>query len=229
MPLDDNDLRQVKSLIQDSVTAGISAALASPARQSQRSAAEVGSPEFSEDRTQINSLNNKWIFAKEVFSEDRIRREEGQLFNLAFEALTENNALAKKLNGEYFASVHDCRRAISNVFAQQARHADDNAYVTRYDLSNPVTTGAGDSLRGNVVPQNRAIDAATAQSVLNSTTIQDAINAAVASALSEALPGFTTAAVDAMNGTVPTLEASIGAAVAAALKNTPSAPAPAAS
>ena len=39
---------------------------------------------------------------------------------------------------------------------------DDNAYVTRYDLSNPVTTGTGDAVRANAVPVNRVTDVAGA-------------------------------------------------------------------
>ena len=83
---------------------------------------------------------------------------------------------------------------------------DGSNYCLTYDLSNPNTLGTSDVLRGAVDPQNRAIDTATAQSTLNNTTMQTAIEAAVANALT---------------GTIPTLEAAIGAAVAAALVNTP--------
>jgi hypothetical protein len=197
------DTDQVKSMIQGSVTAAVAALKATPPgaptsvqqAMAQRSAAEVGSPEFAEDRTQINSLNNKWIFAKEVFSEDTIRREEQQLFSVAMQSLTESVNLSKQLHGQFFTGMEDGRRI-----------RDTWLYNTAYDLANPVAIGSGQNLGAGAVPSNRAIDTGTAQAVLNSSTVQDAIGAAVANAL---------------NGTIPTLEAAIGAAVAAALANVP--------
>ena len=196
--MDDKDLAQVQDMIKGSITAALSAYDArnrAAAPPSTRSSAEVGSPEFAEDRTQINSLNNKWVFAKEVFSEDTLRREEQQLFGVAMQSLTESVNLSKQLHSKFF------------------ERGDDRAEVTRgwnyammYDVSNPTSLGVADNVRGGMVPQNRAIDTAAVQSVVNSNTFQAAIQAAVS---------------DALTGTIPTLEASIGAAVAAALVNTP--------
>ena len=194
--MDQADLDQVKAMIQQSVTAAVAAAC-KPAPTASR--AEIGSPEFAEDRTQVNSLNNKMLFDITFGS---YAKQSDKLFSAAFETLMESVNLSKKMNGTYFDKV-----------AQSTRWQDDNAYVTRYDLSNPNTLGTSDNVRGGVVPQNRAIDTATSQSTLNNTTMQTAIEAAVANAL---------------NGTIPTLEAAVGAAVAAALANTPVKPTPAA-
>jgi hypothetical protein len=191
-------------MIQKGVAAGIAAAanaqpLSVPAALASRTTAEIGSPEFAEDRTQVNSLNNKWIFesamdrywARTSRSDDHY----ADLQSRGLDALTENNALQKKVNQKFFDGCDD-----------RARMRDGSNYTLTYDLSNPNTLGTSDVVRGAVDPQNRAIDTATAQSTLNNTTMQTAIEAAVANALT---------------GTIPTLEAAIGAAVAAALINTP--------
>jgi hypothetical protein len=208
MPLDDKDVAQINDMIKGAVVSGLSAydqrqKAAAPAPAfppALRTTAEIGSPEFAEDRTQVNSLNNKWIFesAMSRFWEAE-RRSNDHLADLQSRGLQSFDnmlQLQEKVNEKFFSGVDD-----------RARIRDQWNYVTSYDLSNPNTLGTSDNVRGGVIPQNRAIDTATAQSTLNNTTLQTAIEAAVANAL---------------NGTIPTLEAAIGAAVAAALVNTPS-------
>jgi hypothetical protein len=180
-----------QALVQDMVTKGVMAGLKSLPAPSNRSEREVGSPEFSEDRTQINSLNNKFIFASEI-------NHFNDLNSRSLKSLDGLIDLQVKVNQKFFEGVDD-----------RARLRDITYYCTMYDLSNPNTLGTSDTVRGGVIPQNRAIDTATAQSALNNTTIQTAIEAAIANAI---------------NGTIPTLEAAVGAAVAAALANVPVTP-----
>lgn len=197
MGLDQADLDAIAKMINAGVSAGISQydSKVQPTRGN-RTSAEIGSPEFAEDRTQINSLNNKWIFEAAhgaYWSEHmRLRREEAQLFGVAFDALNENNSLAKKLNNAYVTDVND-----------RARIRDGWDYAKSYDLSNPVTTGTGDTVRAGASTQQRAIDAGTVQALVASTTFQDAVQAAVSNA------------INALN---PPLIASVGDAVAAAVK-----------
>ncbi len=194
------DQAQVSDMIQKGVAAGLSACrpqLLPPASGPGR--AEIGSPEFAEDRTQVNSLNNKWIFesamdrfyARAMRSDDHV----SDLQARGLQSLDNLLGLQEKVNEKFFAGVDD-----------RSRIRDIAFYETMYDLGNPNTLGTSDVVRGAVDPQNRAIDTAAAQSALNNTTMQTAIEAAVA---------------DALNGTIPTLEAAIGAAVAAALANVP--------
>lgn len=200
MSLDQNDLNQVQDLISKGVAAGITAISKVPTMG--RTSAEIGSPEFAEDRTQINSLNNKWIFESSIADFWRARQRSddhyADLQSRGLDSLTESVNLSKRVNEAFFTAIEDGRRI-----------RDGWNYNTAYDLANPVAVGAGANVTAGAVPQNRAIDTATAQSALNNTTLQTAIEAAVANAI---------------NGTVPTLEAAIGAAVAAALVNVPSTP-----
>lgn len=195
-------------MIQKGVAAGIASAIRTqPTAPSSRTNAEIGSPEFAEDRTQINSLNNKFIFASEIVGWNNeytaLRKHADELSHRSLKSIDELLSLQMKVNGKFFDGVDD-----------RARIRDGWDYVKSYDLSNPNTLGTSDNVRGGVIPQNRAIDTATAQSALNNTTVQTLIQTAVAGAVA-----------DAMNGTIPTLEAAIGAAVAAALVNTPAKPA----
>lgn len=215
--MEEKDVTQIQGIVRDAVvgmlplikkectpTAVAAPYPAVPAVQCPRPYTETGSGEFAEDRTQVNSLANGWGFASglHTFNSERnahISRSDA-LFSRGLEALDENNSLAKKLNAQFLDTQADTRRVIGNIFAQQARHADDNAYVTRYDLSNPVTTGSGDTLRSAAYTPNRATDTANAGQAVNA----DAVNAAVAK--------FS----DAIN---PVLIASIGDAIAAGFAN----------
>lgn len=197
------DTAQVQDMIQKGILGAIPAfakACKNPsAAVAVRSQAEVGSPEFAEDRTQVNSLNNKWMFeaamneywARSSRSDDHY----ADLQSRSLDALTESLNLTKKVNSAFFEGVQDGRRSMQ---AWQ--------YSTAYDLSNPVAVGTGADVTAGAVPQNRAIDESTVQTVVNSNTFQAAIQGAVA---------------DAMTGTIPTFEAAVGAAVAAALANVP--------
>jgi hypothetical protein len=215
MALDPADLDQVKNLIQNSVTAAIAAACPRPAQVApvSRSAAEVGSPEFAEDRTQINSLNNKWIFESAMDRYwSRSARSDDHYADLQSRSLASLDNLleiGKKVSQKFFSSID---------LNERSRMGFD--YTTTYDLSNPNTLGTSDVVRGAVDPQNRAIDNATASLSNIPSMVQSAVAQAFTdnTVFSDAVKG---AVADAMNGTVPTLEAAIGAAVAAALANTP--------
>lgn len=199
MALEKTDIDQIQGMIAEAVIAGQKAAAKYAPPVAPASRAEVGSPEFAEDRTQVNSLNNKWMFeaAMDRFWSRSTRSDDhyADLQSRSLKSLDGLLELGSKVTQKFMESVD---------LNQRARMGFD--YTTAYDLSNPNTLGTSDNVRGGVVPQNRAIDTATSQSTLNNTTMQTAIEAAVANAL---------------NGTVPTLEAAVGAAVAAALANTP--------
>jgi hypothetical protein len=109
-----------------------------------RTAAEVGSPEFAEDRTQINSLNNKHIFeAAHTF----LTSERAQLSARLVHSFDELASLTAKLNHQYLQGVTD--RA---VFGQGWE------YNRQYDLANPVAVAAGNDLTAGAAPANRITD-----------------------------------------------------------------------
>src|SRR5271170_2699965 len=128
--------------------------------------AEIGSPEFAEDRTQVNSLNNKFMFDAALLTfMDGLMRSANHLAELqarSLQSIDENLSLTKKLNGQYFESANDRAKLDTSTRAQLLRLEADNAYVTRYDLSNPVATGAGDTLTSAAYTPNRAVDTASA-------------------------------------------------------------------
>jgi len=66
--------------------------------------------------------------------------------------------LQVRVNEDHFAGINDLRVRIRSLENDRQRYADDSNYVTKYDLSNPVTTGAGDALRAGAVPANRITD-----------------------------------------------------------------------
>ena len=140
---------------------------------------ESGSPEFAEDRTQINSLNNKYLFDAHLnLSLTAAQRSQVNFDNLQQVSLRALNAsvdLQAQLNQRILANFDQSAVELANVNAQRARHADDNAYVTRYDLSNPVTTGAGDTLRSAAYTPNRAVDTASAGVGVAAETVAAAI------------------------------------------------------
>jgi len=125
---------------------------------------EAGSPEFAEDRTQVNSLNNKFLFDSHL----NLSLAAASRSQVNFDNLQQVSLRALNNSVDFQAQVN-----------QRARHADDNAYVTRYDLSNPVTTGAGDTLRSAAYTPNRATDTASAGVGVSA----EAVAAAVANAV----------------------------------------------
>jgi Cu/Ag efflux pump CusA len=76
--------------------------------------------------------------------------------------LNESVDLAAKLHARTLANLDQSAADLASINAQKLRCEADNAYVTRYDLSNPVTTGSGDALRSASYPANRAVDTASA-------------------------------------------------------------------
>jgi hypothetical protein len=111
---------------------------------STRSAAEVGSPEFAEDRTQVNSLNNKHIFeAAHAF----LTSERAQLSARLIHSFDELAGLTAKLNHQYLQGSTD--RA---VFEQGWE------YNRQYDVANPVAVATGNNITAGGVPANRITD-----------------------------------------------------------------------
>lgn len=89
------------------------------------------------------------------------RRSQSHLDDLQSRTLNSYDSLLvlqTKINEDHFASINDLRARLASLGNDRARYADDSNYVTKYDLSNPVTTAAGDSLRGGVYPPNRITD-----------------------------------------------------------------------
>lgn len=168
-----------------------------------RTHAEIGSPEFAEDRTQINSLNNKFIVAQEFahFNTDLIRSRDhhSDVAARGLQSLTEAVNLQTKINQEYLSGAQETRKNLAEVFAQRIKIADMWAYNQGYDIANPIAVGAGANLGAGSVPSNRAVDVAAAGQAVNAV----AVGAAVANA------------VNALN---PVLVAAVGDAVAAAFK-----------
>lgn len=133
---------------------------------SRKSPMEAGSPEFAEDRTQVNSLNNKHLFDSHLdMSLAGARRSQvnfDQLSQIAVRALNNSVELQSQLNQRTLASADQTLVELARTNAQALRLEADNAYVTRYDLSNPVATGTGDAVRAAAYTPNRATDTASA-------------------------------------------------------------------
>ena len=79
------------------------------------------------------------------------------------------------MNQKILAGFDQNAVEIAAINSQRARFADDANYVTRYDLSNPVTTGAGDALRSAAYTPNRATDVAAAGQGVNAEAITTAL------------------------------------------------------
>ncbi len=127
---------------------------------------EAGSPEFAEDRTQINSLNNKRIHEEyQDLALTAARRSQVNFDNLQQVSLRALNAsvdLQAQLNQKILAGFDQNAVEIAAINSQRARFAYDANYVTRYALSTPVPPGAGDALRSAAYTPNRAVDTAAA-------------------------------------------------------------------
>ena len=109
-----------------------------------RTSAEIGSPEFAEDRTQINSLNNKHIFeAAHTF----LTSERAQLSARMVQSFDQVLSLAAKLDHQFLQGTTD--RA---VFQQGWE------YNRQFDLANPVSIGTANNLGAGAVPSNRITD-----------------------------------------------------------------------
>ena len=144
-----------------------------------RSAMEAGSPEFAEDRTQVNSLNNKYLFDSHLnLSLTAAQRSQVNFDNLQQVSLRALNAsvdLQAQLNQKILSGFDQNAVEIAAINSQRMRFSDDANYVTRYDLSNPVATGAGDTLRSAAYTPNRATDVAAAGQGVNAEAITTAL------------------------------------------------------
>jgi hypothetical protein len=127
---------------------------------------EAGSPEFAEDRTQINSLNNKRIHEEyQDLALTAARRSQVNFDNLqqvSLRALNNSVDLQGQINQRILAGFDQNAVELAQVNAQRSRHAEMWAYEQAYDLGNPVSTGAGDTLRSAAYTPNRATDTASA-------------------------------------------------------------------
>ena len=149
-----------------------------------RTAAEAGSPEFAEDRTQINSLNNKFILAQEFahFNTDLIRSRDhhGDVASRGLQSLTEAVNLQTKINQEYLAGVQATRQQMSEMFGLRFKWADMWGYNQAYDLANPVAVGTGAAVTSAAYTPNRSTDVAAA----GVATANEAIAANIANIMS---------------------------------------------
>lgn len=160
---------------------------------------EAGSPEFAEDRTQINSLNNKFLFDG-YFNLALTGSQRGQtafdnLQQLALTALKQSVDLQAQLSARTLKSMDNAEVEYGFQRNQRSRHLDMWAYEQAYDLGNPVATGAGDTLRSAAYTPNRATDVAAA-----STGVAAAGTATIDLAvLQQAIQALTTAATTIAN------------------------------
>jgi hypothetical protein len=156
-----------------------------------RTSQEIGSPEFAEDRTQVNSLNNKFIFdgAHSTYLTERNRNQAvaDQLAARMVHGLDEVLNTSQKLNHEFL-----------NAVTARARYVEGWEYNRAYDLANPIAVGAGANLGAGSVPSNRitdttgavaggAINSATAMATLNSLAEQTGILSTMVDGLAQSL------------------------------------------
>ena len=184
---------------------------------SARTPAEVGSPEFAEDRTQINSLNNKHIFeAAHTF----LTSERAQLSARLVHSFDELASLTAKLNHQYLQGVTD-----------RAVYGQGWEYNRQYDLANPVAVAAGANLTAGSAPANRvtdsigavaggAVNAGIALGTLNNVSAQLGILQTMVDGLAQSENTANTSIANTLATMLALLQKALGAA--------PAAPAPAA-
>ena len=118
--------------------------------------------EFFENQSQTNALNAKRTFDEyQDISLTAARRSQVNFDNLqqvSLRALNASVELQQNLNQKILADIEATKIELETLRSQRARFADDANYVTRYDLSNPVTTATGDTVRAGAVPANRITD-----------------------------------------------------------------------
>lgn len=161
--------------------------------------------EFFENQSQVNAQNSS-LNSKRTFDEfqnvtltaaQRSQVNFDNLQQVSLRALNNSVDLQAQINQRMLAGMDQVTVELETLRKQRARFADDANYVTRYDLSNPVTTASGDALRSAAYPANRGIDVAS-QGIANSA---EAIAAAVAKAINDSL----TAELATLTATVATL------------------------
>lgn len=147
-----------------------------------RTSAEIGSPEFAEDRTQVNSLNNKHIFeAAHTF----LTSERAQLSARLIHSFDELAGLTAKLNHQYLQGSTD-----------RAAWAQGWEYNRQYDVANPVAIGTGANVLAGANPAQRvtdstgavaggAVNAGIALGTLNNVTAQVGILQTMVSELAQ--------------------------------------------
>jgi hypothetical protein len=178
---------------------------------------EAGSPEFAEDRTQVNSLNNKYLFDSHLnLSLTAAQRSQVNFDNLQQVSLRALNAsvdLQAQLNQKILSGFDQNAVELAATNSQRARHSDMWAYEQAYDLGNPVTTGAGDTLRSAAYTPNRATDVASAgvgvsaeavsASVANTLTVTLAPLMAILQQVVQALATASTSTANTVNQAQP--------------------------
>src|SRR5271166_2407702 len=95
-----------------------------------RTNAEIGSPEFAEDRTQVNSLNNKLLFDAALLKFlDGMQRSANHLADLearGLASLDEGLFLTKRVHEKFFSGLDDRAKHDTTVRAQALRLEADN-------------------------------------------------------------------------------------------------------
>jgi hypothetical protein len=118
--------------------------------------------EFFENQSQTNALNAKRTYDEfqdlSLASARRSQVNHDTLQSRLTLSLDEALNLQKKVNQDYFDQKARLEVELEHVRSMRQRHADDANYVTRYDLSNPMTTGVADNLRAGAAPSNRITD-----------------------------------------------------------------------
>lgn len=171
--------------------------------------------EFFENQSQTNALNAKRTFDEfQDISLTSARRSQVNFDNLqqvSLRALNASVELQQNLNQKILADIEATKVELSTVRSQRARFADDANYVTRYDLSNPMTTGAADNLRAGAAPANRITD--TVGAVAGGSVDVAAAGVATANlAVLQQLVAQLTQATQAIASIVPVLVTAAGGA-----------------
>jgi hypothetical protein len=143
-------------------TLGASAATLSPISQTRRDS-------FSDDRSEVNQLNNKDIFEQ---AHIYLTSERAQLGARLVQSFDQVLGLAAKLDHQFLQGVTD-----------RATWAQGWEYNRQYDVANPVAVASGANITAGSVPANRitdttgavaggAVNAGIAMSTLNNVSAQ---------------------------------------------------------
>jgi hypothetical protein len=127
---------------------------------------ETGTDEFFKAHSELTAANEKRTYDEfQDISLTSARRSQSHFDDLntrSTASLDQLLTLQAKVNEDHFASIHELRKHLANIQVDRQRHADIWAYETAYDLGNPVTTGAGDTMRSAAYTPNRSVDTASA-------------------------------------------------------------------
>ena len=118
--------------------------------------------EFFENQSETNALNSKFLLDQSMEHQFTAAKRSQQNYDVLqsrlVQSMDETLGLQKKVNQDYFDMKGRLEVELEHVRAMRQRHADDTHYVTAYDLSNPVATATGDTLRAGATPSNRITD-----------------------------------------------------------------------